>query len=102
MPALVHCRVHGEIKDIPLLTIQIDDEIVIYPHETCPVDGVVIEGQGSMDESYLTGEPYQISKIPGTSVLSGAINGETLLVIQAQKIAARFALCLYCFCFTGS
>lgn len=86
MPAQAHCRVHGQIKDIPLLTIQIGDEIVIYPHETCPVDGVVIEGRGSMDESYLTGEPYQISKIPGASVLSGAINGETVLVIQAQKL----------------
>lgn len=86
MPAQVHCRVDGEIKDIPLLAIQIGNEIIIYPHETCPVDGIVIEGQGSMDESYLTGEPYQISKIPGASVLSGAINGETLLVIQAQKL----------------
>lgn len=86
MPALVHCRVNGEIKDIPLFAIQIGTEIVIYPHETCPVDGVVIEGQGSMDESYLTGEPYQIPKISGTSVLSGAINAETVLVIQAQKL----------------
>jgi heavy metal translocating P-type ATPase len=56
------------------------------PHETCPVDGEVIEGQGSMDESYLTGEPYQISKAPGTLVLSGAINGETLLILRAQKL----------------
>lgn len=86
MPAQAHCRVKGEIKDIPLLAIQIGNEIIIYPHETCPVDGVVIEGQGSMDESYLTGEPYQISKIPGASVLSGALNGETVLVIQAEKL----------------
>lgn len=86
MPALVHRRIAGNIEDIPLLDIQIGDEIVIYPHETCPVDGVVIDGQGSMNESYLTGEPYQISKAPGTSALSGAINGESVLILQAQKL----------------
>lgn len=86
MPAFVHYRVTGAIKDIPLLSVRIGDEIVVYPHETCPVDGIVIEGQGSMDESYLTGEPYQISKAPGASVISGAINGETVLVVVAQKL----------------
>lgn len=86
MPANAHRRVNNQIEDILLSTININDEIVIYPHETCPVDGIVIEGNGSMDESYLTGEPYQISKAPGTSVLSGAINGESLLIIQANKL----------------
>lgn len=86
MPALVHRRTSRLIEDIPLLDIRIGDEIVVYPHETCPVDGVVIEGQGSMDESYLTGEPYRISKAPGTSVLSGAINGESVLTLKAEKL----------------
>src|SRR5579872_1286026 len=90
MPAIAHRRnPNGRIEDIPLLSIRIGDEIVIYPHETCPVDGIVIEGQGSMDESYLTGEPYQISKAPGTLVLSGAINGESVLTLQAQKLPAE-------------
>lgn len=86
MPVFVHRRTGNAIEDIPLLNIRIGDEIVVYPHETCPVDGVVIEGQGSMDESYLTGEPYQISKAPGTAVISGAINSESVLTIQAQKL----------------
>ncbi|MDR3476915.1 MAG: heavy metal translocating P-type ATPase [Gammaproteobacteria bacterium] len=86
MPTLVHRRMINGIEDIPLLDICIGDEIVVYPHEICPVDGVVIEGQGTMDESYLTGEPYQISKAPGTSVLSGAINGESALILRAQKL----------------
>ncbi|MDP3559177.1 MAG: heavy metal translocating P-type ATPase [Legionellaceae bacterium] len=85
MPSIAHRRVNNNIEDIPLLNINITDEMVIYPHETCPVDGIVIEGHGSMDESYLTGEPYQISKAPGVSVLSGAINGESLLVIKTTK-----------------
>lgn len=77
---------NNKTKDIPLLSINIDDEIVIYPHETCPIDGIVMEGHGSMDESYLTGEPYQISKTPGSFVLSGAINGESLLVVKTTKL----------------
>ena len=52
-----------------------------------------IEGHGVMDESYLTGEPYMMSKTPGSTVLSGAINGETALVIRADKLAidSRYA-----------
>lgn len=94
MPSIAHRKINSEIKDIPLVDININDEIVIYPHETCPVDGFVIEGNGSMDESYLTGEPYQISKAPGASVLSGAINGESVLVIKATKLPvdSRYAV----------
>lgn len=85
MPSKVHIRIHEHIKDISLSETQIGDEVIIYPHETCPVDGEVIEGHGTMDESYLTGEPYLISKAPGAAVLSGAINGEALLIVKALK-----------------
>lgn len=93
MPAIAH-RKHGKnIKDIPIHKIQISDEIIIYPHEICPVDGIVIEGRGSMDESYLTGEPYFVSKIPGVFVFSGAINRESLIIIRVTKMAqdSRYA-----------
>lgn len=94
MPSIAHLKNATRIKDIPLNKIEINDELLIYPHETCPVDGIVIEGHGSMDESYLTGEPYQISKAPGTKVLSGAINGESLLTIKATALPSdsRFAI----------
>jgi heavy metal translocating P-type ATPase len=88
MPALAHRKIASGIEDIPLKDINIHDEIVIYPHECSPVDGTVIEGRSSMDESYLTGEPYQIEKVLGTSVLSGAINGESVLTIRAEKLAS--------------
>jgi heavy metal translocating P-type ATPase len=88
MPNIVHRRIAGKIEDIDLNSININDEIVVYPHETCPIDGVVVEGNGSMDESYLTGEPYQISKAPGAAVISGAINGETVLVLCTQKLSS--------------
>lgn len=86
MPEFAHRKVGSHIEDIPLADIQVGDLIVIYPHEASPVDGIVVEGHSAMDEAYLTGEPYQISKAPGAAVLSGAINGESVLVIQAERI----------------
>ncbi len=86
MPAKAHRKRDTHIEDIDLKDIVIGDAIVIYPHETCPVDGIVIEGHGSMDESYLTGEPYRIAKVSGVAVLSGAINGEDVLVVEATKL----------------
>lgn len=87
MLTVAHIKTSAGVKDIALDQIQIGDEIVIYPHETAPVDGTVIEGHGSMDESYLTGEPYTITKAFGASVLSGAINGDAVLTIRAEKLA---------------
>lgn len=86
MPNIAHRRHAAKIEDIALSDIQIGDELVIYPHETAPVDGIVIEGHGNMDESYLTGEPYRVSKAAGSAVLSGAINGDAVLVLRAEKL----------------
>lgn len=93
MPAVAHRKLDGVVEDIPLEQIRIGDTVVVFPHETCPIDGTVLEGHGVMDESYLTGEPYLLSKSPGSAVLSGAINGEMALVIQAEKLAidSRYA-----------
>lgn len=86
MPLLAHAKKDGLVKDIEVKDIQIGDEILVYPHEICPVDGQVLEGYGSMDESYLTGEPYLVSKAPGVMVISGAKNSNSLLLIKALKI----------------
>jgi len=86
MPSMVHLKIDTKIEEAPLEKVRIGNHIVIYPHETCPVDGIVLQGHGSMDESYLTGEPYLVSKTPGASVISGAINGEEMLVIRADKL----------------
>ncbi len=93
MPLSAHRSTAGGILEIGLDEIAVGDSLVVFPHESCPVDGVVVDGHGVMDESYLTGEPYQISKIPGADVLSGAINGETALTIRVEKlpIDSRYA-----------
>ncbi len=88
MPAIAHRKQGLEISDVALDQIAVNDTLVIYPHDLCPVDGVVTEGHGEMDESYLTGEPFQITKTVGSLVISGAINGESALTICAKKLAA--------------
>ena len=88
MPSLAHRKQGSEIIDAALDTIATGDTLVVYPHDICPVDGVVIEGHGVMDESFLTGEPFKITKTSGSTVISGAINGEAALTIRTTKRAA--------------
>ena len=87
MPSVAHKKVDSVFEDLPLERVAIGDVLVVFPHEICPIDGTVVEGHGVMDESYLTGEPYRMSKTPGSSVLSGAINGESALTIRADQLA---------------
>ncbi|HEV8479499.1 MAG TPA: heavy metal translocating P-type ATPase [Candidatus Eisenbacteria bacterium] len=93
MPSVAHVRSEAGLFDRPLDAVAIGDALVVFPHEICPVDGEVVEGHGVMDESYLTGEPYLMSKAPGSDVLSGAINGESALTIRAVRRAvdSRYA-----------
>ncbi|QEL19874.1 heavy metal translocating P-type ATPase [Limnoglobus roseus] len=88
MPSIAHRRRPGGIVDVELAEIAVGDTLVIYPHDICPVDGVVIEGHGLMDESYLTGEPFQITKTTGSGVISGAVNGESALTVRTTHLAA--------------
>ncbi|MEZ5320247.1 MAG: heavy metal translocating P-type ATPase [Vicinamibacterales bacterium] len=93
MPSAAHRRRDGALEDIALDDVEIGDRLEIYPHEICPVDGVVVDGHGAMDESYLTGEPFVMSKAPGSEVYSGAINGEQALTVRSTRRAvdSRYA-----------
>jgi heavy metal translocating P-type ATPase len=93
MPSVAHRRRGATVTDVALDAIAVGDVIEVHPHEICPVDGVVEDGHGAMDESYLTGEPFVISKAPGTPVLSGAVNGDHALTIRATRLAvdSRYA-----------
>ncbi len=88
MPSTAHRKRATEMLDVALAEIAVADTLVIYPHEICPADGVVIEGHGVMDESYLTGEPFKITKTSGSTVISGAINGDSALTIRTTQRAA--------------
>ena len=93
MPSVAHRKAGDAITDIGTEEVVIGDTLMILPHELCPVDGTVLEGSSTMDESYLTGEPYLMSKTCGSSVLSGAVNGDNALTIRADKLAedSRYA-----------
>ena len=93
MPQVAHRKRGTNLSDVILGDIAVGDTLVVFPHEICPVDGAVIEGHGKMNEAYLTGEPFEIAKTPGSEVLSGSINGDTALHIRAEKLAvdSRYA-----------
>lgn len=86
IPQVAHRKCGTELTDVKLPEIAIGDVLIIFPHEICPVDGVVVEGQGKMNEAYLTGEPFEIGKVVGSPVLSGAVNGDIALQIRAEKL----------------
>jgi len=93
MPSVAHRKAPQGLVEITVGEIVVGDAVVVLPHEICPVDGIVLEGRGSMNEAYLTGEPFEVEKAPGAIVLSGALNGESLLTIRAGKRAtdSRYA-----------
>lgn len=93
-PTIAHRIAGDRIEDISVESIAISNRIQIFPHEICPVDGKVIEGNGVMDEAFLTGEPFLINKAPGSEVFSGSINGDASLTIEASKVASdsRYAM----------
>ena len=78
---------------MPLEDVAVGDTLMVLPHEVCPVDGVVADGTSTMDESYLSGEPFVIRKTVGATVVSGAINQDGLLTIVAARLAvdSRYA-----------
>jgi heavy metal translocating P-type ATPase len=93
MPLVAHRRVDRQVEEVQLADVRVGDDVIVYPHEICPVDGVVIDGHGVMDESYLTGEPFMMPKAPGSEVFSGAVNGENALTLRASRLAvdSRYA-----------
>jgi heavy metal translocating P-type ATPase len=93
MPETAHRIVGVQMETVTIPEVQIGDRLVVFPHEICPVDGTIVEGRGSMDESYLTGEPYHIAKVPGSSVLSGAVNGESAMTVEVVRmpVDSRYA-----------
>lgn len=93
VPSIAHRIAGNSTLDIPVGEIRIGDRLIVFPHEICPVDGTVESGTGTMDESFLTGEPFRIRKTSGSQVISGALNEDAALTIVADKVAidSRYA-----------
>ncbi|RPJ14279.1 MAG: heavy metal translocating P-type ATPase [Desulfobacteraceae bacterium] len=82
----------GKEKVIPLSIVKKDDIVLVRPGEKIPVDGVVLEGESSVDESMLSGEPLPVDKHSGDTVIGGTINTEGLLKFKAVRIGKETAL----------
>ncbi len=85
-PAIVKIRKGEEIIDVPIEQVKIGDEVVIEAGERIPVDGAVISGQASVNESTLTGESIPITKKIGDSVLTSTLNESGSLLVRTEKI----------------
>jgi Cu+-exporting ATPase len=85
-------RADGADEEIPLDQIQKGDNLRVRPGEKVPVDGVVLEGRSSVDESLVTGEPVPVEKHPGEKVTGGTINGTGSFVMRAERVGAQMLL----------
>ncbi len=74
----------GSVKDVPLGDLAVDDKVLIKPGEKIPADGIIVEGESSVNEAMLTGESTPVSKKTGGKVIGGAINGEGSLTIEVK------------------
>jgi Cu2+-exporting ATPase len=74
----------GSVKDVPLSELAVNDRVLIKPGEKVPADGVVVEGESSVNEAMLTGESTPVTKKTGGKVIGGSINGEGSLTIEVK------------------
>jgi Cu+-exporting ATPase len=82
----------GEEADIPLEHVQVGDRLRIRPGEKVPVDGVVLEGASSIDESMISGEPMPVEKHAGDKVVGATVNATGTLVMRAEKVGSETLL----------
>ncbi len=81
-------RGDGSDEEIPLEQVQIGDRLRVRPGDSIPVDGVVLEGRGAVDESMVTGESMPVEKESGATLIGGTINGTGGLVMRAEKVGS--------------
>ena len=82
----------GSESDVPLAELIAGDRLRVRPGETVPVDGEVVEGRSSVDESMLTGEPMPVDKAVGDTLIGATLNGTGTLVIRATRVGADSVL----------
>lgn len=83
---------HGVEKEVPLKQVMTGHTLIVRPGERIPVDGVIIAGESSVDESMLTGEPLPVDKLPDDMVVGGTINRDGVLTITATRVGRETAL----------
>ncbi|MDE2311805.1 MAG: heavy metal translocating P-type ATPase [Patescibacteria group bacterium] len=87
VPTVAHKRQGGEIIDVAVAQIKVEDTLIIKPGEVVPADGIVLDGASEVDESAITGESVPVEKRAGSLVYSGSVNDSGVLEIRATKPA---------------
>lgn len=85
-------REDGSEADVPLEVVQVGNRLRVRPGEKIPVDGVVLEGASSVDESMITGEPIPVEKKAGDRVTGATVNGTGMLVMRAERVGSETLL----------
>ncbi len=81
-------RPDGSEEEIELENVEVGDKLRVRPGEKVPVDGIVMDGRSSIDESMISGEPVPVEKVPGDHVTGATINGTGSLVIEATRVGS--------------
>jgi len=81
-------RPDGSEEEIPLENVQVGDRLRVRPGDKVPVDGEVLEGRSSIDESMISGEPVPVEKTPGDKLTGATINGTGSLIMEAKRVGA--------------
>lgn len=81
-------RADGSEEDIPLEAVVVGDRLRVRPGDKVPVDGVVLEGRSSVDESMISGESIPVEKVTGDDVTGATINGTGSMIIEAKRVGA--------------
>lgn len=84
----VRVKSDGTDERVPLDTVQVGESLRVRPGEKVPVDGQLIDGKGTVDESMVTGEPMPVAKAPGSKVTAGTLNQTGGFVMRAEKVGA--------------
>lgn len=91
-PTTAHKLRDGIEEDVPLDVVAAGDQLRVKPGEKIPVDGLVVEGRSTVDESMLTGEPVPVEKTVGEKVVAGTLNGTGSFVMKAERVGAETML----------
>ncbi len=85
VPSEAHKYINGHLTDVPVASLEKDDEVLIRPGEQVPVDGKIIDGSSSLNEAFLTGESKPVSKAKGDEVIAGSVNTDGALTIKVSR-----------------
>jgi Cd2+/Zn2+-exporting ATPase len=84
-PDLVRVIVQGKEQQLPIEKVQVEDIVLVKPGEQIPVDGLIIEGNSTVNQAPITGESFPVEKIPGDEVFAGTLNGSGVLHLKVHR-----------------